>query len=317
MADPAPASPPTGLVDGEQVAPHTREAGHIRGQWRDLGRAAGTRTVGLRRITIEEGAFSTPVHRHGVEEEIFFVLAGAGLLWQGGRTYSLAAGDCIVHEPQGEAHTLRGGAGGLDVLAFGQRVDPAPAILPRAGVAWAGESWVEVGPGDHPWQREAAAGPPECPAPEARRPRNVVALDEVAPVFGGMLRRLARQAGAQASGLSHIALPPESSGAPPHCHSLEEEIFVVLEGEGTLVLSEQPRQSPGEYPVRRGFVVARPAGTGVAHAFRSGAQGMTLLAYGTREANDMAFYPATGTVALRGLGVSFRPPGLEQLPGRG
>jgi hypothetical protein len=44
---------------------------------------------------------------------------------------------------------------------------------------------------------------------------------------------------------------------------------------------------------------------------------MTLLAYGTREANDMAFYPESATVALRGLGVSFRPDGLQRLPGAG
>jgi uncharacterized cupin superfamily protein len=31
---------------------------------------------------------------------------------------------------------------------------------------------------------------------------------------------------------------------------------------------------------------------------------MTYLAYGTREPNDMCFYPRTKTVALRGLGVS-------------
>jgi uncharacterized cupin superfamily protein len=225
---------PAGVIDGERVPAQARRAGHIGGQWRDLGSAAGTRTVGVRRIVIDEDRFSTPVHVHGADEEIYFVLGGQGLLWQGGRTYEVLAGDTIVHEPLGEAHTLLGGTGGLDVLAFGQRIDPAPPVLPRAGGAGAGATWVAVGAGAHPHEREVAAGPPECPPPESQRPANVVGLADAPAVFGGILRRPARQAGARASGLSHIVLPPESSGAPPHCHSLEEEIFVVLDGEGTL-----------------------------------------------------------------------------------
>src|SRR5450631_4641528 len=110
--------------------------GHIKGIWRDLGRAAGTRTVGLRRIEIAEEHFSTPAHEHGAEEEIFFVLGGEGLLWQDGEAWAVAAGDCIVHRPRHGAHTLRAGVGGLDVLVFGQRRDAALTALPRAGVAW-------------------------------------------------------------------------------------------------------------------------------------------------------------------------------------
>ena len=49
--------------------------GHIKGMWRDLGRQVGTRTVGLRRIEVAEGHFSTPAHDHGADEEIFFVSA--------------------------------------------------------------------------------------------------------------------------------------------------------------------------------------------------------------------------------------------------
>ncbi|HEX4838097.1 MAG TPA: cupin domain-containing protein, partial [Solirubrobacteraceae bacterium] len=60
--------------------------GHIEGVWRDLGREVGSRTVGLRRIEIAEGHFSTPAHEHGADEEIFFVLDGEGLLWQDGET---------------------------------------------------------------------------------------------------------------------------------------------------------------------------------------------------------------------------------------
>ncbi len=58
---------------------------------------------------------------------------------------------------------------------------------------------------------------------------------------------------------------------PPHCHSAEEEIFVVLEGDGQLLLWED--DGVAEHAVGPGSVVARPPGTGVAHAFRGGETG--------------------------------------------
>src|SRR3989449_2588657 len=115
--------------------------GHLKATWRDLGRAAQTRTVGLRRIEIVPGHFSTPAHEHGGDEEIFFVLGGSGLLWQDGKTYTVGAADCIVHRPKRGVHTLRGGPGQLDVLVFGQRLDASLTALPRAGIAWSFPRW--------------------------------------------------------------------------------------------------------------------------------------------------------------------------------
>jgi uncharacterized cupin superfamily protein len=109
---------------------------------------------------------------------------------------------------------------------------------------------------------------------------------------------------------------PGRLAAPPHCHSAEEELFVVLEGSGTLELSASPRGSlgyatePSTHPVRAGSTVARPAATRVAHALRGGPEGLTLLAYGTRDPNDIAYYPRSNKVYLRGVGVVAR---LDQL----
>jgi uncharacterized cupin superfamily protein len=289
--------------------------GHIKGVWRDLGRAVGTRTVGLRRIEIADAHFSTPAHEHGADEEIFFVLGGEGLLWQDGKTYAVGSGDCIVHRPKRGPHTLRGARGGLDVLVFGQRVDPSLTALPRAGVAWSFPRWVELSDGDSPFAREAAAGPPQCPPPEAERPPHVVALTDVPTIFDGRARRVGMAAGAVATGLNHVVLPPGGEGAPAHCHSLEEELFVVLDGSGLLELWPRGEQSPEEHELRPGDVVSRPAGTGVAHALRPGAQGVTYLAYGTREPNDMCFYPQSGRVSLRGLGIALRSVEIEYLAG--
>ena len=76
--------------------------------------------------------------------------------------------------------------------------------------------------------------------------------------------------------------------------------------------------APGEIPtpvhvhgdVRAGHVVARPAGSGRAHAFRAGEDGLTLLAYGSKEPNDICYYPRSRKVYLRGVGPIAR---LEHL----
>jgi uncharacterized cupin superfamily protein len=288
--------------------------GHIKGIWRDPGREAGSRTVGLRRIEVAEGHFSTPAHDHGVDEEIFFVLAGEGLLWQDGDTYDVGSGDCIVHRPKRGPHTLCAASGGLDVLVFGQRADASLTALPRAGVAWSFPRWVELGDGDSPFAREAAAGPPECPPAKSERPRNLVALDEVPAIFNGRARPTGKAAGALATGLNYVVLANGENGAQAHCHSIEEELFVILEGSAVLELWPRGGDGPEEHELGRGDVISRPAGTGVAHALRPGPQGVTYLAYGTHESNDMCFYPQSGRVSLRGLGIALRSPEIDYLP---
>jgi uncharacterized cupin superfamily protein len=94
-----------------------------------------------------------------------------------------------------------------------------------------------------------------------------------------------------------------------HCHASEEEVFVVLEGDGVCILGEE------EHPVRAGSVVARPPRTRVGHGFRAGADGMKLLAYGTREPNDIAWYPRSKKVYFRGVGLMTRLPELDYWDG--
>jgi len=301
--------------DVEARRPHARGLG---GAWTDLGTAAGSREVGLNRIELGPGEISTPAHVHGAEEEIFFVLAGSGLSWQDGATHAVRAGDCLVHRARAEAHTLRAGDEGLVVLAFGQRVAVGGAHLPLVGVRWLRPSWTEVGQGESPFDREQHLDWPE-PSP---RPSSIVHLDDVEGAYGGLAKRLAACAGAERSGLNRAALPPDAEGAPPHCHSAEEELFVVLDGAGTLELWAPPKPgavpatTPQEtHPVRRGHVISRPAGTRISHCLRAGEAGLTYLAYGTREPNDICYYPRSNKVFLRGLGLIARLEPLDYLDG--
>jgi uncharacterized cupin superfamily protein len=292
----------------DEVEGFRRETGHLAGTWFDLGSAAGTVGVGLKRIQVDPGKWSTPAHSEGAEEEIFFVLAGSGISWQDGDAFEVGAGDCLLHLPEEEAHTLRAGPDGLDVLAFGERIPQGNTVLPRAGVAWMGMSWVDVG-GDHPWEREAAAGEPEV-GQVLERPRRIVNLEdaEVTETERGEASFVSRELGlgveSVATGISHITISAGKTGFPPHCHSAEEELFVVLDGDGLVVLGDD------EHPVRPGHVVARPPATRVPHSFRAGPSGLTYLAYGTRVPNDIAYYPGSNKINFRGVGMMTR---LERL----
>jgi uncharacterized cupin superfamily protein len=286
------------LVHWDDVKPSRREAGHLAVTTRDLGSAVGTIGVGLTRWEIDPGKWSTPAHAELVEEEIFYVLGGSGLSWMDGNAYEIGPGDCLVYRAAEETHTHRAGPDGLDVLAFGMREYPTGTLLPRAGVVRMDPAWVDASTDTrHPWEREAAAGEPEV-GPMSRRPPNIVNFADVEPLnVRGVAfdRDLGSSGGSQRTGICHLTLVPGGQGTPHHCHSAEEEIFVVLDGSGTLYLGDD------ELPVRAGHVVGRPPATGVAHSLRAGEEGMTYLAYGTRVPNDIAYYPRSNKVNFRGI----------------
>lgn len=303
------------VVHLDDVPDLVRGVAPVTGTWSDIGRAAGTVNAGVRRIRCAPGHRTTPVHREGADEEWFYVLAGSGLSWQDGVTYEIRAGDAILHRKREEAHTAIAGPEGIDVLAFGTRYWRGGALLPRVGVAWHYPAWFRIEQGPDPFAAEVAVGELEVPAPSPR-PRGIANLDEVEPqrIEGGSdcrywSRNLGTRLGSVESGMKVFSIDAGRLGPPPHCHGAEEEIFLVLEGDGTLWLGDE------RIPVRKGCAVARPAGTRIAHAFEAGAHGLELLAYGTRDPNDIVWYPRSRKIFWRGVGVIARVEGLEYWDG--
>ena len=198
------------------------------------------------------------------------------------------------------------------MLAFGERHYAANTLLPRAGVSWLGPTWVlEGAPDDHPWKREAAVGPPEVGELGERPARIVNAADVERESRAGADGRPRGARPRPGRGLAEdraaaLRRPPGKLINPPHCHSAEEEIFVVLEGEGTLELWPHLRRG-GEHeahPVTRGTRRRAPGGDRASRT-PSGraADGLSLLAYGTRDPRDVTYYPRSGKVNVRGLGL--------------
>ena len=241
---PSPFFSPGGVAHWDDVDVEEFDVGPIRFRGRDLGRAAGSHAASVVRYEIAPAGWSSPVHRHGAEEEIFFVLSGTGLSWQDGTTYEVRAGDALLHRPLAEAHTLIAGPDGLDVLAFGPAIDSEATHLPRAGVVRINETWVLAEGDPHPWEREAAAGELVLPEPSAR-PATIVNIDDLeteVEAHGSTQlteRWIGAALGSVTTGLSHAAVAAGRASFPLHCHSAEEEIFVVLGGSGAVQLGEE------------------------------------------------------------------------------
>lgn len=280
------------LVHWDDVETFVIDRGPLQGRRQRLGAAAGATRIGLSRYVLGPGERAMPVHVHADEEEHFHVLAGSGLSIAGDRAHAVGAGDTIVYLAQAEAHTIVAGDDGLDVLAFGTGSDTGMTWLPRAQAWWMGPHWIPHD-GPNPFAAEAARGPLDLPAPEARRPPTITAIDDVEP--GRTDREGYREswkcltpASVQA-GLNFGDLEAGQLPCPPHWHAMEEECFVILGGDGEALIGDD------WHPVRRGHVLVCPPG-GPAHALRGP---LTYLGFGTRVPGDYAFFPRSRKLSFR------------------
>lgn len=100
--------------------------------------------------------------------------------------------------------------------------------------------------------------------------------------------------GARHLGYNLTVLPPGKAQCPFHSHHGEEEMFLILEGEGELRFGEE------RYPIRRHDVIAcPPGGADVAHQIiNTGTVTMRYLSLSTRVAVDACEYPDSGKVMV-------------------
>ncbi len=260
-------------------------------------------------MTIAPGTASTPVHTHAWEEEFFRILAGSGTLVtiDAGVThaYRVGPGDAILHRAGEEAHTLVAGADGLELLVFGERYPEGSTTLPRAHLAWFHPGWIPIGDERHPFVIEGEHGLPEHGPPEEPR-RHVCVVSELPTrvidhrPFGRTERNIGNALGSRSSGLREVTVEAGRRSSPRHCHSLEEEFFFVLEGSGTATLGES------EHRLEPGSFLACPVGAASTHAIIAGEDGIRYLVYSTRRDGDACWYPDSGKLGLRNLGVLFR-----------
>ena len=100
--------------------------------------------------------------------------------------------------------------------------------------------------------------------------------------------------GARDLGYNLTVLPPGKVQCPFHSHHGEEEMFLILEGEGELRFGSE------RYPLRKHDVIACPTGgPEVAHQIvNTGSVAMRYLALSTLVEVDACEYPDSGKVSI-------------------
>jgi uncharacterized cupin superfamily protein len=123
--------------------------------------------------------------------------------------------------------------------------------------------------------------------------RNVNAVPMVReirePLYDSHNSRLARGTAAKKLGASYDVLEPGKRGCPYHLHHAQEEMFVILEGSGTL------RVAGERLPIKAGDVIFIPAGPEYPHQIINTSDSqLKYLSISTRESPEIAEYPDSG-----------------------
>lgn len=125
--------------------------------------------------------------------------------------------------------------------------------------------------------------------------RNVdeVALEhqERAPLYETRCGGVTDGGAASKLGAGYDELPPGKRSCPYHYHLAQEEMFVILQGQGTLRVAGQM------LPVRAGDVITIPAGPQFPHQFINTSDAvLKYLSISTQERPEICVYPDSGKI---------------------
>ncbi len=93
-------------------------------------------------------------------------------------------------------------------------------------------------------------------------------------------------------GCSSVILRPGKKAWPYHLHYGQEELFVIISGQGTI------RYDGEEHSIKSGDVIFTPPGEGTAHQIvNTSKEELKYLAFSTQENPEMCYYPDSGKYA--------------------
>jgi len=97
-----------------------------------IGALIGAEKLGYRMVVLPPGKAAWPFHSHLVNEEMFFILEGSGMLRHGSEEYTIKSGDVICSPPKKDlAHQIVNDSDAeLKYLAISTNVDPDICIYP-------------------------------------------------------------------------------------------------------------------------------------------------------------------------------------------
>ena len=126
--------------------------------------------------------------------------------------------------------------------------------------------------------------------------------------FAAKIGRISATLGMKKIGCSLVVLEPGKRGWPFHEHYAHEELFIILEGTGTMRFGED-RQ-----PIKAGDILFTPPGKGTAHQIINDSDAeLRYLAMGSMESPEICYYPDSGKYSSihfseKNFAVSFMTP---------
>ncbi|MFZ5792545.1 MAG: cupin domain-containing protein [Pseudomonadota bacterium] len=107
-------------------------------EFKDPARHLGSTVSGFRIERLAPGKQASPLHRHHLQEELFLILGGVGVLRHGDREVPVGPGDFIVYPPGERApHTfVNNGSEPLEFIATGNRVSYEVCEYPEDGTVY-------------------------------------------------------------------------------------------------------------------------------------------------------------------------------------
>lgn len=118
--------------------------------------------------------------------------------------------------------------------------------------------------------------------------------------YGYIKRAFVGVGQAKRCAVSVYELLPGKSAYPYHYHTLNEEVFYILSGNGVL------RTPGGERPVSAGDLLFFPADEGGAHKLTnaSATERLLYLDFDTSSPVDVAVYPDSGKIGVWGMNIN-------------
>lgn len=150
--------------------------------------------------------------------------------------------------------------------------------------------------------------------------RRVINLDEVkldrfthGDKFETLDGAVGPQVGARQLGCSLNVVPPGKRAYPFHCHHVNEELFVVLQGSGSVRIGDR------EFPIRAGDVIGAPAGgRETAHQIvNTSGEELRYLSISTMIPTEVVEYPDSDKVAVHVGSAPGEDPGARTFSFRG
>ena len=119
---------------------------------------------------------------------------------------------------------------------------------------------------------------------------------------------IGRHVGARKLGFNITTIPPGKKAFPYHAHRANEEMFFVLEGEGSARINGEMHK------IRKGDFVSLPPGKASAHQFINDSKApLRYLAVSTQELPEVIDYPDSGKVICSAGSFGADPPNEDTI----